>query len=882
MKTDQEEEKKLIDKTKPIVEMSTQNILKTPEFISDTKSFASYERDLRRWSRLTSLPKKQQAEWILLHLEGHPSGIKEKIETNIGDKLEDNENGIEDLIVFLKSIYQVDELADSFTKYMKFEKLQRAKNVPVQTFIAKWESAYMKMKKTGCELADMVMAYKLLHSCNLTDMEVKLVLTGVNYQEGMEKKNLFEQTKEGLKKFVGRSVIGASEEVKEESTYVTREELVLWMNQNKKKGRRRSQSAPEDEGKKSGPKSSAGYKGRKNPLGSDFLPLKCFKCKCECKTNCNCKCRYHLLAECPDRKKETKTPTPDTALFVGVTTPAWGPGQEDEVFVAEELDNLVAVAEGEGQEGPLALVDSACPRTVGGVRTVEAYLGGLPEVTREAVVKTPSDRVFKFGGGERRKSLFRVDLPCSVAGRRDIRIRTEVVEADIPLLLGNTTLTKANVSLHFGTRKASVLGLEVDLRETASGHFSLQLEQPVGSREDKIGLEEDKVFSVEEVLDRAKVDKLHHYFGHCAREKLEKLVQRAGRMTDEVKGYIREVYESCEACNVIGNRRPKPAAVIPKACALNDVVTIDLKEYGEGALKYIVYAVDRFSRLTVGQFVSDKRPVTIGQFLLQKWIAVFGRMKVLHSDRGGEFVNEELTRLAEYLDVRLSHTAASSPNQNGCNERNHAVVDRVMQKMLFQEPGMKPEIALCWALSAKNCLENWQGFSPAQLVFGVNPGLPAIYCSGPPGMEEARVSGAMWQHINAMHLAREMYIQCENDTALKTALRKRCFKSAEMVNIGEWIYFKNARAWEGPVKVVSKDGKLLYVVRAGRLLTINSDHAVVSKCGEVRPVKSFEPAGGLVAPGDPAEGREVRPGGSGPGAGVEWQQGGAALAGGGD
>ena len=69
------------------------NVLKTPDFISENKSFSSYERDLRRWSRLTTLAKNKQAEWIVLHLEGHPSGIKEKIETQIGDSLEDNENG---------------------------------------------------------------------------------------------------------------------------------------------------------------------------------------------------------------------------------------------------------------------------------------------------------------------------------------------------------------------------------------------------------------------------------------------------------------------------------------------------------------------------------------------------------------------------------------------------------------------------------------------------------------------------------------------------------------------------------------------------------------------------------------------------------------------
>ena len=51
------------------------------------------------------------------------------------------------------------------------------------------------------------------------------------------------------------------------------------------------------------------------------------------------------------------------------------------------------------------------------------------------------------------------------------------------------------------------------------------------------------------------------------------------------------------------------------------------------------------------------------------------------------------------------------------------------------------------------------------------------------------------------------------------------FSECQAIEAGDWIYFKNDRKWEGPVKVTTKDGKLLYAIRAGRLLTINSDHA---------------------------------------------------------
>jgi hypothetical protein len=134
-------------------------------------------------------------------------------------------------------------------------------------------------------------------------------------------------------------------------------------------------------------------------------------------------------------------------------------------------------------------------------------------------------------------------------------------------------------------------------------------------------------------------------------------------------------------------------------------------------------------------------------------------------------------------------------------------------------------------LAAKNSLENYQGFSPAQLTFGENTIMPALYSAGPSGLEEVQVSKALATHINALHLAREAFIQCEADRVLKTALRKRVYARGENINNpGDWIYFKNkTKKWKGPVKVTTKDGKLLYVVRTGWLMTVNSDHAVLAK-----------------------------------------------------
>ena len=71
-------------------------------------------------------------------------------------------------------------------------------------------------------------------------------------------------------------------------------------------------------------------------------------------------------------------------------------------------------------------------------------------------------------------------------------------------------------------------------------------------------------------------------------------------------------------------------------------------------------------------------------------------------------------------------TAANSPFSNGICERNHQVVDIMIEKIKAADPTISDQQALDHALHAKNMEVNNKGFSPFQIVYGENPRIPGI------------------------------------------------------------------------------------------------------------------------------------------------------------
>ena len=76
---------------------------------------------------------------------------------------------------------------------------------------------------------------------------------------------------------------------------------------------------------------------------------------------------------------------------------------------------------------------------------------------------------------------------------------------------------------------------------------------------------------------------------------------------------------------------------LPKSRSLNEVVTLDLKEFGT---KHILWMIDSFTRFIQGKLIPNKKADRIIQALTDSWCMNVGfPSQGFFADNGGEFAN---------------------------------------------------------------------------------------------------------------------------------------------------------------------------------------------------------------------------------------------------
>ena len=116
------------------------------------------------------------------------------------------------------------------------------------------------------------------------------------------------------------------------------------------------------------------------------------------------------------------------------------------------------------------MVDTGCPFTVCGEVWFKSYADSLSRKEQMSVLKKESHNKFRFGDGKSYPSQFRATIPIYISNSR-YQLSVDVVLCDIPLLLSQDTLRRANAKIDVGEATINFMGITIPLNISSSGHM---------------------------------------------------------------------------------------------------------------------------------------------------------------------------------------------------------------------------------------------------------------------------------------------------------------------------------------------------------------------------------------------------------------------------
>jgi transposase InsO family protein len=774
-----------------LLKMAQAQSYKVPPKLGPDTNYESWKNEVEMWRLVTDLEKKKQALAVALSLTGKAREVALEIDA---DELNRND-GLTRLLNSLDKVFEKEAKDLSYAAYTEFDKFRKRPDMSMEDYVIEFERLYNKCRKYRMILPDAILAFKLLDNSGLEISKRQMALTAAS-------ELTFKDMKSAMNRIFGANSKMNEPEGKPPITVKTEEALYT----------KRGFKGNYGNSYQNSEQSQGSYK-QSNTMGGQSVtaqrgtnPLNRFGRRTRCAI---CQSVFHWAKNCPDKEKpENVKVTEDKSLTEDM--------ESCNITLFNKTQDLNTIFMMEASAA--AVIDTACTRTVCGEEWLENYEGLIENKT---LIKAEDSQIaFRFGDGKMVNSYKQVVIPAIIAGKR-CNIRAEVVKADIPLLLSKDSMKKAGTILDLSNDSAKVFGENVQLELTSSGHYCLNLRP---DRLQKIQEPSERVLTMIDNMsqdDKKKsVVKMHRQFGHASAQRLLTLIKGAGNNDKNIQKLCEEVVKECETCVKFKKPSPKPAVGLPLATRFNETIAVDLHQL-ESNIWYL-HIIDEFTRYSAGCIIDNKESSTFADKFMKYWIAIHGPPVRLYSDNGGEFNSEIVRDMAENFNIMVKTTPGYSPWSNGLLERHNKTLTEIMDKVMKSE-GCDYELALSWALMAKNCLHNVQGFSPHQLVYGENPNLPSVLTDKPPALEGTTVSELIGKHISALHNARRAFTEAEFSDRIRRALRKNVRASEDNYCTGDKVYYKkhDSKEWKGPGTVIGADGMVVFVRHGGTYVRVH-------------------------------------------------------------
>ena len=306
-------------------------------------------------------------------------GDKVTVAAQIGEFDVFEDDGVDNLLKVLDKAFKKDDLTLLHQSWRKFIQYRRS-DESIDDFLNTYEKNVAGLKRDGTALPDSVLGMQLIDAANLSENQVQLVLTAVDYEEADK---LYEQAKKSLRKFMSKMKNPEMTEHYDDEMDVNIASAGHYRNQRGRGGRRFGSNFNKNSNKNNnyhhendnevkrgrgsgrgrgrGGKTASTRTRKLNPLDEDGNPLTCNICNSV----------YHFSGKngenCPESYENMNKQ------------------DEEEVEEACEVIDIKTEEVMECDIGYSGLLDCCCSSSVMGVEWKETFFNDMSKKDRESV-----------------------------------------------------------------------------------------------------------------------------------------------------------------------------------------------------------------------------------------------------------------------------------------------------------------------------------------------------------------------------------------------------------------------------------------------------------------------------------------------------------------
>jgi hypothetical protein len=139
----------------------------------------------------------------------------------------------------------------------------------------------------------------------------------------------------------------------------------------------------------------------------------------------------------------------------------------------------------------------------------------------------------------------------------------------------------------------------------------------------------------------------------------------------------------------------------------------------QGNLRYVVVAVEYFSKWIEVKPLATITWVTVQKFFWQNIVCRFGVPKAITVDNGTQVDAEMFKDFCDQIGTKIHFASVRHPESNGLVERANGIIMTGIMKLIFNQPRGKwldEFIKVVW--SHNTTISRSTGFTPFKLLFG--------------------------------------------------------------------------------------------------------------------------------------------------------------------